>query len=289
MTVVFVCSNILFVHSAETNFWANRRQTADKLRGTGASSVRDENARQILGQLPGVAHIPIGLSLSLSVGSGLSSTPRMENPANIPVWISQAILPWGSIREMSLSKTPDAPLIIHVQDAHGIVEAQKNTASMIEFLSGMNTSNPKKILLPTEEGHQKPDVGRSTLLVGLEAAKGAFNMAPYRDWPDVQATRDVAEYFLEEGKIGGAEYAAITAKATPVLWGIENADMYQANVKALKDSLQTKPALQKVLSEMKRVAEKRKETVYSPTLKEYDAHFQSYKTQKGSSRFSVGQ
>ncbi|MBK8871344.1 MAG: hypothetical protein KBD85_03660 [Elusimicrobia bacterium] len=128
--------------------------------------------------------------------------------------MSQLILPYGSILEAHLAKKPNAPFIVHIQDAHGIEEAQKNMAAMIEGLSE----------------------NRGVSLVGVEAAQGPFNMGPYRDWPDANVTRDVATYFLKDGTIGGAEFAGITAPKPLTLWGIEDTDLYLANVHALIDA-----------------------------------------------------
>jgi hypothetical protein len=72
-------------------------------------------------------------------------------------------------------------------------------------------------------------------LVGLEGAQGAFATEAFRSFPDADITKAVAEHFMEEGYLGGPEFAGITAKRMPLLWGVEDMDGYKANVAAVKE------------------------------------------------------
>ncbi|MBL8023824.1 MAG: hypothetical protein JNK54_06025 [Elusimicrobia bacterium] len=275
LAVLFFGTNVLFASAPEVNFWAERRDASRRtMRSAGASSGGafdigvTADRYQILAQLPKVGQVTWGAPQSVSsVGVGLvlpgsfSAGNALDLPlpsSDTPGWIANLILPYGSIRDVHIANKPNAPLIVHVQDAHGIEEAQKNIAAIIQGLSE----------------------SRGVNLVGLEAAQGPFNLDPYRNWPNEAVTREVAEYFLKVGKIGGVEYAGITAPNPLTLWGIENEDLYLANVQALKDANKLKPELTKVLANIKASVSALKETNYSNELKEFDRRFLAYQDQR---------
>ena len=113
-------------------------------------------------------------------------------------------------------------MVIHIQDAHDNLEAQRNIARILQSLSKSDSK------LPT-----------SRILIGIEGSKGAFNFAPYRSFEDKEVTQQIADYFLKEGFITGSEYIGITAQELPNFWGIEDEELYLSHVQALKDSTQT--------------------------------------------------
>lgn len=264
ISVAFLFTHVLFVHSAEKNFWAERRQyTRDTSRPL---SSKDQN--QLFAQLPHASQVALGItpgtvfqadarfSIKNNHFEGRALSPL---EGNVPSWI-YTLLPYGSIRELHLSKRSKSPVIIHIQDAHGIGEAQRNIAAMIRGLGESNGIN----------------------LIGLEGASGGFDLTPFRDWPDAAITRDIASAFLENGKIGGPEYLGLTASRPPVLWGVEDTALYLENVNALRDSFKEKPVLEKILTDFKTSATLLKKTHYSKNLIEFDTHFQNYQGGKES-------
>jgi hypothetical protein len=259
LSVVFFWSNVLAVHASEANFWSERRQAAQRM----------------FAQLPRVGQV----ALSIPQSPGFSTSPHATSHKSISTvsWIPTLILPYGSVREIHLSQKSDAPIIIHIQDAHGVEEAQKNISSLIQALSD-SPSPLSGAASPTGQGGGEHK--RAPLFVGLEGASGSFNLEPYRDWPDAAVTRDVAEYFLKEGKIGGPEFVGLTAPQPPTLWGVEDIPLYLANIQALRQSLKQKSALQKILADLKASADPLKNTFYSPELKEFDRYSQAYQNQK---------
>lgn len=259
---LFFYTNVLSVHSAEKNFWAERRRFAQESPRSPLSKDQD----QLFAQLPRVGQVSFGMSPGVLLG-GSSSFSLAETPPEAPrlsanstavlPWIS-TLLPHGSIREIHLAKKANAPIVIHIQDAHGIEEAQKNVAAMLQGLG---------------EKH-------GVSLVGLEGASGGIHLAPYRDWPSAAVTRDIADTFLKEGKIGGAEFLGLTASRPLFLWGVEDTGLYLDNIKAFRDSFKEKPIMQKVLADLKAVIGPLKQTLYSKKLLEFDKHFQNYQGQK---------
>lgn len=262
LSLVYFYSNVLAVHAGEKNFWAERRTASQRMSvgGEQVSHAVESNQYLALAPLPQMGHVEFGVPQPASVGTGLSLAPNVSDIQFVstpPSWISKLILPYGSIGEIHLSKKANAPLVIHIQDAHGIEEAQKNIASMIQGLKESQGVN----------------------LVGLEGASGAFDLDSFRG-PDLSVARDLADYFLKEGKIAGPEYAGLTLQHPPVLYGVEDPPLYVNNVRALLDARKEKPAMEKTLAGLTSVVGSLKATLYSEELKEYDRLFQSYNDQK---------
>jgi len=264
ISLIYGWSNVWATHAVESSFWKERSENTRRVKAKHFSSNSSLLARlppttQVLAEIS--QNVPTGTKRRTANFVGQSSSSLL---AHLPLsldsnaWIQSLILPYGSIQEINLAKKPGTPLIVHIQDVHGIEEAQRNIASMIQEL-GEN---------------------RGINLVGLESASGAFNFSPYRDWPDVSVTRDVAECFLKEGKIGGPEFVGMTAPHPPTLWGIENPDLYLGNVRALLDANKLKPEILIVLSGISRSVSALKSKYYSNELTEFDRHVLGYQEQK---------
>jgi serine/threonine protein kinase len=168
------------------------------------------------------------------------------------------VSPYGSVRDVYLSPKKDAPFIVHIQDGHGIEEAQRNISSMIEIMG------------------QEPKIQ----LVGLEAAWGPFSLQPYRDYPDANITKEIADFFLKKGLIAGPEYAGLTLPTAPDFFGAEDKTLYDANVLALKTAYKTKKAALTQLGVVVNNVGVLKSQRYSDQLKTFDGHFEGYHSEK---------
>jgi signal transduction histidine kinase/membrane protease YdiL (CAAX protease family)/predicted nucleotidyltransferase len=288
LSFVFFHSSVLTPYAAEAEFWSQRREAAQKLKekpsladsvpalgltaAEGARAGLSAEQYQLLAQLPKATNFDFGVTENVSLGSlaepgtrlkgaDLSAPPKRSEPQDAtPTWLSTLVLPYGSIRDIHLSRTSSAPLIIHIQDAHEIEEAQKNMAAMIRGLR--------------EE--------RGVSLVGLEGARGAFNVDPYRGFPDESVTRGIADQFLKAGYIGGPEHAALTAQEPPLLWGLEDLSLYESNIQSFKDSIRFKPQVQAFIGGARSTLAGLKEKAYSRELKEFDRHFEAHKSRQES-------
>lgn len=177
---------------------------------------------------------------------------------NVPDWLFPLLLPYGSIESIHLFPTPNAPLVVLIQDAHGIEEAQKNTAGILAGLS------------------ERPNVS----LVGLEGATGAFDFKPYRAWPNRDVTKQIADSFLKEGYLGGTEFAAITLPTPPLVWGVETQALYLDNIRAYQDAVKIKPLVDHWVTGLESQATVLKSTIYSEELKSFDRHVRAYEDQR---------
>jgi hypothetical protein len=265
---------------AESGFWSDRREAAQRLKdkptldqalpSLGLSA--DDGARaglsaeqyQLLAQLPKATNFDFGITENVSITDLQDPTTRLK-PEDVraaaatskesPTWLSTLVLPFGSIRDVYLSPKTGSPLVIHIQDAHEIQDAQKNMAAMIQGLR--------------EE--------RGVNLVGLEGAHGAFALDPFRAYAKPAVVKGLADHFLKEGSIGGAEYVGLTAPEPPLLWGMEDSTLYEQNIQSFKDSIANKPAMHAFLSEAKSIVALLKVQAYSPELREFDTHYNAYK------------
>lgn len=115
----------------------------------------------------------------------------------------------GEVRDYFLGRS-DKPLIIHIQDAHANESAQKNIAYILHELS-------KK---------------RKIDLVAVEGSHGTLAPNLFGIFSDFEVRRDVARYFVKQGRLTGAEYTAILDQPSWELFGAENPDLYDENRKS---------------------------------------------------------
>ncbi|MBI4395704.1 MAG: GNAT family N-acetyltransferase, partial [Elusimicrobia bacterium] len=247
LAVLFFYSNVLAGHAAEKGFW-EQRQAAAKER----SQVSTPN--QLLAQLPEARAVRFGAPAgftNLLLREPISSRP---NPSSFPKRLSKIVLPYGYVKEAYTSTMPGAPVLIHVQDLHNHAQAQRNVAGFLRDL--------------------RRDLGVN--LVGLEGAAGAFSLEPYRQYPDLDIVRSLADSFLEDGSIGGPEYDGIVSENPPLLWGIEEGSLYAENVQALKEASLLAKTAEDVLNRLSRSLDVLKDAVYSPELQQFDRRFVAY-------------
>ncbi|HOW27290.1 MAG TPA: TerC/Alx family metal homeostasis membrane protein [Elusimicrobiota bacterium] len=284
LAIVFFYSNVIALHAVESNFWNERKQAAQRLKEKPSSSQSfssfespaEESRRaglspeqtQLLAQLPRATDFDFGVTENVAISSLGNAPSRTLRPDDVnkqsspeknnSTWISTLVLPYGAVRDVYLSRQPNSPVVVHIQDAHEIQEAQKNMAAMIQGLR--------------EE--------RKINLVGMEGAQGAFALEPYRSYAEPEIVRGLADCFMKKGYVSGAEYAGLTSPHPPLLWGMENGALYESNVQAFKDSIKYKPVVHKLLTDFKSTLERLKDDAYSTDLKNYDKHFNAYKNRQ---------
>ncbi|MBI3306355.1 MAG: redoxin domain-containing protein, partial [Candidatus Omnitrophica bacterium] len=137
-------------------------------------------------------------------------------------------------------------IIVHIQDAHVNEEAQRNIANIIDYFAanhGLRWAN-------------------------LEGADGELYTELFSIFPDQKARRDVADYFLKQGRLTGPEYLAVTSRSDLKLYGIEDKAIYEENRQAYLDSLEYKDRDEAVLSELEKVLNGVTRFVFSPELRE---------------------
>ncbi|MDD3089406.1 MAG: hypothetical protein PHT95_05625, partial [Candidatus Omnitrophica bacterium] len=109
------------------------------------------------------------------------------------------------------SKSDD--VIIHIQDAHASLAAQHSIAGLLDSLvTNYNLS-----------------------VIALEGATGYVDTSVLKTFPDKDIKNSTAEFLMREGHMSAGEFFAITHDSSEVsLYGIENDDLYKANVESFR-------------------------------------------------------
>ena len=149
MCLVFSYVNVVYgaIEPAK-GFWKQRREAAERLRSGGSGSAKvplPEGNATLLAQLPG-----IDLNLLPNTAPTLQPIPFRSQtdladpriPAlslgrPLPHWLESIPAAYVSVKDLYLppSWKPGDFMVVHVQDAHGNVEAQRNIARALEALA----------------------------------------------------------------------------------------------------------------------------------------------------------
>ncbi len=169
---------------------------------------------------------------------------------------------FGSVKERFESEGENA-LVIHIQDTHTSYSAQKHLSKILKYLSD----------------NYGIDV------VGIEGATDSIDTSDFSKFPDKSVKDKVAEYFLKEGKIDGAEYLCIVENSGDgqeliKLQGIESGGLYKSNLDAFLRSLPYQSELVFFCDVMNDNIEKIKKHIYSKSLLEYDVAVRAFKENK---------
>jgi hypothetical protein len=149
-------------------------------------------------------------------------------------------------------------LVIHIQDAHCNYAAQHKIADIIEYFNkeyGINTIN-------------------------LEGGKGEYDLSIFTRIQDKDIRENVADYFVKEGFVNGAEYFAINNPGKAQLWGVEDTELYLKNLDVYRESLKHKEKIEKYLKELSHVISNLKRHIYNAELLELDQKYAEYKMEK---------
>jgi len=251
---------------AQANFWKDRRDATHRARSDnpgprlaanargGASSFSKTTAAPsvpLLAQLPRT--LPVTHTLPAAPEDILprSVQARAGDVAALPAPLL-SILPrlnvHGVVRSVHPAPRKNGPVVLYVQDAHGVPSAQKNIAALLVDVLG---AQPRALL-------------------ALEGGAGPVAVEKFRPHPqDINA--QVGAFFLNAGLISGAEYAVFGASQAPRAIGAEDGPLYWENVAALRQSLAQQPAALGSLKAMKTLLEGKKAKAFSPELRALDA------------------
>ena len=147
-------------------------------------------------------------------------------------------------------------IIIHIQDAHSNQFAQKKISGIIDFLN-------------REYGIK---------MINLEGGTGDYDLKVFNDISIPAVRKEVAEYFVKNGEINGAELYAINNPGAAVLWGVEDKELYLENLKVYRDSLRHKGRIDGYLKELSYVMDNLKRHIYNQDLLRLDASYSKYKS-----------
>ncbi len=146
-------------------------------------------------------------------------------------------------------------VIVHIQDAHCNLYAQRKISDIIGYLN-------------KEYGIE---------MVNLEGGVGDYDLSVFTAITGEAIRREVAEYFVKKGEVNGAEFYAINNPGRVTLWGVEDKDLYIENLKVYRDSLAYKEETDKYLKELTHLLNNLKRHIYTTQLLDMDMAYNAYK------------
>jgi hypothetical protein len=252
----YFLTNAALAHSAESNFWAQRRRARTATTQM-ASMPLGAGPNPLLNHLPTITRQAVTPHLSATITQGLPQG-WMEGhkalfeslPGNL-----------GTIRKITLPlhAAPDGPVVLHIQDVHQNQEAQRNIAKTIKSLV---------------------DSGQAGA-IALEGAFEPIDLKRFRAFEDRDVVRKVADYLLRENKITGPIHTAMTGPVEfPPVVGVDDRVHYDANVEAYKQSAPLLEEYRKKIQAVQTDLENQKQRLYNPALLAFDRVVESYRQGK---------
>ncbi len=185
------------------------------------------------------------------VGSNRAGSLSVVKDLNVDTFAIPEYL--GQVRDSF--KASSDKVVIHIQDAHCNYAAQKRIAEIIEYLNkehGINTVN-------------------------LEGGVKDYDLSTFTRISDKDIRDKVADYFVKEGLVNGAEYFAINNPDKATLWGIEDTKLYIDNLNIYRDSLKYKNETDKQINALTHILNNLKAKIYSQDLLDLDTKYSQYK------------
>lgn len=167
---------------------------------------------------------------------------------------------YASIKEFWLPQGDQSAskLIVYIQDAHCNYEAQKNSAHIIEDLI----------------------VNYGLKLVMVEGATGNANLSYLRKSASPERRIEVAERYLKEGKIAGEEYLDLISDYEFKIEGVENEDLYGANLEAFFAVEKFKDQALNILKKLELTVKNLKTSIYNQEMKDLEKAKSDFDTEK---------
>lgn len=159
----------------------------------------------------------------------------------------------GSV-EIQFPGTPGKPFVIHIQDAHAVVDAQDNIQNLIRYFQETYGIN----------------------LVALEGGSGKLDATLFRAFPDAFIKTKVMREYFERGELSGPAMASILNPEAASYHGIEDWNLYEENYLAYLQAVREKDALHQKILETKKSLDRESDKVFSPGLKTFHRHTDAF-------------
>jgi len=166
----------------------------------------------------------------MAKGSGMIAPNRQESSNTVP-----SLNPNWVRRRAGRQSCPSSVPILQISlSSKTLSEADVYDFALWQLRQRLNVI--RGLTMPTPYGGLEREI-MVDLDPGLLQARGV-------------SAKDVADAFLKEGTIGGAEYAALTSSTAPTLWGLEHMADHEANVQSVRDSLKKRPTAGALLKDL---------------------------------------
>ncbi|MBP9866373.1 MAG: hypothetical protein KBC91_08245, partial [Candidatus Omnitrophica bacterium] len=142
------------------------------------------------------------------------------------------------------------PTVILLQDMHANEQAQRNAAELLRYLSHRN----------------------GLRLIHMEGAEGDLFTNLFHAFPSRLVRKKIADYFLKEARLSGAEYAAVVDLPGWTLHGVESAELYQENLEAYLRTKDSQKELAPVMRQFDKVLKDLSTHVFPKELALFVSH-----------------
>jgi hypothetical protein len=139
--------------------------------------------------------------------------------------------------------------IIHIQDAHCNYEAQMN---MVKILESLIKNQGLRLIL-------------------VEGGSGDVSLTPLRLYADEDKRNEVAQDYLQKGKISGEEYLDITSDYDIELFGVEQQELYDRNMEVFTDIEGGRADCLEYLDKVNEVIQALTPRMYNPRLGAFES------------------
>jgi len=248
LSIIYAAVNVVFAHSAESRFWADRR----KARSAGDWQARLSGPAPLGSSLPRVAPLD-----AAEIQNARADRLPQRLGAEHRRWLTALPSSRVSLRRVTLPTGTPRGLVIHLQDVHHNTEAQRNLGDALAAVLAV-------------AGDRAP-------AVALEGAFGPIRLDHPRAFPDRDALRIASEEMLQQNEISGPVHALLNAAGpAPVLTGIDDPDHYKANADAYRRARPGLPAEKERLARARADLDAAKATTYNPALLAFDQKARAY-------------
>ena len=163
---------------------------------------------------------------------------------------------FGEVKERYQGKGDK--VVVHIQDAHASLDAQKNISKIIQRLV------------------KSQDVQ----VVGVEGAEGELDTTDISSYPRKQLLKRVSYEYLKQGKITGSEYESIVSGDSFDFYGVDDRTAYEENYSAFQNVFRVQEKLSTHLEEIKAALTKLKKEFFSAGLLELDELAGAYQAEE---------
>lgn len=161
----------------------------------------------------------------------------------------------GSIKDKHRSDTQPERIMVHIQDAHANYSCQKRIAEIIKYLNKEYNAS----------------------VINLEGGSRDYDLSIFTRIPDLNVREKVADSFVSEGLLNGAEFFGVLNPDKVTLWGIEDPALYMENLNIYRDSLRDKEEVERHLKALNHILSNLKARIYTKELLDFDMSYCAYK------------
>lgn len=202
--------------------------------------------RRAIALLVLVTFVPANHFFIPSAAAQQSST---RNPKKLPLNFASVQVPAGIGKIQKIYQGKSRDVVVLVQDAHAIPDAQRNIEKIIEHFQKQYGVN----------------------LIGIEGAAAELDPQLFQSFPDKEILRKTFDRYFDKGELTGSTAAALfSPDEGSVFHGVEDWPLYEEGLGIYLKAMEKAPRIAAELTTLKENLHKQKQAVYSGKLLQVD-------------------